>query len=56
MFDLKTGQYTVLSETTRSGCWVNILPAGGLILMPESTAGCICGYPLQTSIAVTPRQ
>ncbi len=55
MFDLQTGQYTVLSQTTRSGCWVNILPAGGLVLVPESTAGCICGYPLQTSVALTPR-
>jgi len=55
MFDLQTGQYTVLSQATRSGCWVNILPTGGLVLIPESTAGCICGYPLQTSLAVTPR-
>lgn len=54
MFDLQTGQYTVLSQATRSGCWVNILPAGGLILIPESTAGCICGYPLQTSLALSP--
>jgi len=56
MFDLKTGDYTVLSQTTRPGCWVNILPVGGLILIPESTAGCICGYPLQTSVAFVPRQ
>jgi outer membrane protein assembly factor BamB len=55
MFDLKTGQYAVLSEATRSGCWINILPAGGLILIPEFSAGCICGYPLQASLALTPR-
>jgi hypothetical protein len=55
MFDLQSGQHTVLSESTRSGCWINILPAGGLILIPESSAGCICGYLLQTSLALAPR-
>ncbi len=55
MFDLKTGAHTVLSTTTRSGCWINIIPAGGLILIPEASAGCTCGYPIQTSLALAPR-
>ena len=28
MFDLRTGQHTVLSTTTRPGCWINIIPVG----------------------------
>ena len=55
MFDLASGEHTVLSTATRPGCWVNILPAGGLILMPEASAGCTCGYAIQTSIALAPR-
>jgi len=51
MFDLKTGEHTDLTAVIRPGCWVNIIPAGGLVLVPEAASGCICGYPLQTSIA-----
>jgi hypothetical protein len=54
MFDLATGEHTDLTTVVRPGCWVNILPAGGLVLVPEAAAGCICGYPLQTSIAFLP--
>jgi hypothetical protein len=56
MYDLRTGAPTALSTTTRPGCWINIIPAGGLILMPEASAGCTCGYALQTSVAFIPRQ
>lgn len=54
MFDLATGQHTDLTTVVRPGCWVNIIPAGGLVLVPEAASGCICGYPLQTSIAFLP--
>ncbi len=55
MFDLKTGQSSPLTKVTRPGCWINVLPAGGLILIPEASAGCTCGYSIQTSIALIPR-
>ncbi|MBM4030750.1 MAG: hypothetical protein FJ291_03090 [Planctomycetes bacterium] len=55
MFDLKTGEHTDLATVVRPGCWVNIIPAGGLVLVPEAASGCICGYPLQTSIAFLPQ-
>ncbi|MDY0168288.1 MAG: PQQ-binding-like beta-propeller repeat protein [Thermoguttaceae bacterium] len=54
MFDLQTGEHTDLTTVVRPGCWINIIPAGGLVLVPEAAAGCICGYPLQTSIAFLP--
>lgn len=28
----------------RPGCWINALPVGGLVLLPDATAGCICSY------------
>jgi outer membrane protein assembly factor BamB len=55
MFDLKTGDYTALTHVARPGCWINILPAGGLVLIPEASSGCTCYYSIQTSLAVTPR-
>ncbi|MGI6414863.1 MAG: PQQ-binding-like beta-propeller repeat protein [Thermoguttaceae bacterium] len=55
MFDLKTGEYTDLTTIIRPGCWINTLPAGGLVMIPEFSAGCICGYPLQTSVALLPQ-
>ena len=31
-----------------------VLLAGGLILMAEASSGCLCGYSLQTSLALVP--
>jgi outer membrane protein assembly factor BamB len=56
MYDLgPNGGAQPLSRTTRPGCWINIIPAGGLVLVPEASSGCTCGFPLQTSIAFVPR-
>ncbi len=40
---------------TRPGCWINIIPAGGMVLIPEASAGCVCDFSLQTSMAFRPR-
>ena len=54
MFDAQTGDYLDLTKAARPGCWINVLPAGGLILMAEASSGCLCGYSLQTSLALVP--
>ncbi|MFC1792650.1 PQQ-binding-like beta-propeller repeat protein [Planctomycetota bacterium] len=52
MYDLgPDGGPQRLTAVTRPGCWVNIIPAGGLVLIPESSSGCTCGFALQTSLA-----
>ena len=28
----------------RPGCWINALPTGGLVLIPDASAGCSCSY------------
>ena len=28
----------------RPGCWINAIPAGGVVLVPDATAGCQCSY------------
>ena len=43
-----------MNNATRPGCWINIIPAGGLVLIPEASSGCTCGYSIQTSIAYRP--
>jgi len=36
----------------RPSCWVNMIPAGGLLLMPEGASSCTCPYNFQTSLAM----
>jgi len=55
MYDLgPDGGPQRLTAVTRPGCWINIIPAGGLVLIPENSSGCTCGYALQTSLAFVP--
>ncbi|MBI4324485.1 MAG: PQQ-binding-like beta-propeller repeat protein [Chloroflexi bacterium] len=46
-------RFTSLAPS-RPGCWINIIPANGLVLIPEASAGCVCHYPIQTSMAFSP--
>ena len=39
---------------SRPGCWINMLPANGRLLIPEGSASCVCAYSLQTSIGFVP--
>lgn len=45
--------FTKLSPS-RPSCWINIIPAGGRLLIPEGSASCVCSYSLQTSMAFVP--
>ena len=55
MMDIETGQRTELLGV-RSGCWLGLIPAGGMLLAPESGSGCSCRHALQTSVAYIPKQ
>ena len=56
MYDLgPNGGPRPLNKVSRPGCWINIIPACGLVLIPESSSGCTCGFPLQTSMAYIPK-
>jgi outer membrane protein assembly factor BamB len=56
MFDLKTNTYEKVTTATRPGCWINMIPAGGLLLIPEASSGCTCNFAVQTSLAFLPRK
>ncbi len=45
----KAGKSNPLNKVSRPGCWINIIPAGGLVLVPEASSGCSCNHPIQTS-------
>ena len=38
----------------RPGCWVNAIPAGGLVLMADGASWCRCSYLHQATIALQP--
>ena len=38
----------------RPGCYINIVPAGGIVLIPDSSSSCSCSYFNQCWIALQP--
>jgi len=55
MRDLEPGSAVrKINRVTRPGCWINMIPAGGLLLIPEASSGCTCSFPLQASMAYRP--
>ena len=38
----------------RPGCWINAIPAGGMVLVPDGSAGCRCSYQNKTWLALRP--
>jgi hypothetical protein len=54
LFDLASNQIRKVTTETRPGCWINLIPAGGLLLAPEASSGCTCNFSVQTSLALIP--
>ncbi|MBN1853587.1 MAG: PQQ-binding-like beta-propeller repeat protein [Pirellulales bacterium] len=55
LYDLRpNGGPRQMNQVTRPGCFINIIPAGGLVLIPEASSGCTCDYPMQMSLAYAP--
>ncbi len=40
----------------RLGCWINAITAGGLVMIPEAAAGCVCQFSLASTIVLEPRE
>ncbi|MHB8901056.1 MAG: outer membrane protein assembly factor BamB family protein, partial [Thermoguttaceae bacterium] len=53
-YDLNRDDGTMHFGAQRPGCWINFLPAGGLVLMPEASAGCMCPFANMCSVAFQP--
>ena len=54
MQNLDKNDQIKITSSTRAGCWINIIPAGGMVLIPEGSSGCTCAYSLQTSMGFIP--
>ena len=54
MYKLPGGSPIRMTNETRPGCWINMIPAGGLLVIPEASSGCTCDYSIQTSMAFMP--
>ena len=53
-FDLEKNEKTEDFGGIRPGCWINVIPAGGLVFAPDASAGCTCSYLNQSWIALQP--
>ena len=51
----KGGNGQPLCSTMRTGCYISVIPAGGVIMLPAFSAGCTCPHTIQTTIAWLPR-
>ncbi len=54
--DLLSGKGTVNYGGIRPGCWINTIPASGLLLVPEASNRCVCSYLIKATIALQPMQ
>jgi len=53
-YDLVADAGTMHFGGQRPGCWVNAVPAAGLLLVPEASVGCMCAFPNMCSVALAP--
>jgi outer membrane protein assembly factor BamB len=51
-FDLSREEGTENYGGVRPGCWINAIPAGGLVLVPDASSGCRCSYLNRASLAL----
>jgi outer membrane protein assembly factor BamB len=54
--DLQGNPQTVNYGGIRPGCWVNAIPAGGLVLLADAASWCTCSYLNQATIALKPAE
>jgi outer membrane protein assembly factor BamB len=58
MYELDAGPQsgTPVTQVTRPGCWINMIAADSLLLIPEGSSGCSCAFSIQTSLGLAPVQ
>lgn len=55
-YDLDGDFGTMHFGAQRPGCWINFIPAAGLLLMPEASSGCMCPFPNVCTVVFQPRK
>jgi len=58
-----TGYYDLYADSGvshfaghRTGCWVNVIPGNGLVMIPEASAGCVCQFSIAATVVLEPRE
>ncbi len=55
-YDLLEDSGTCHFSGHRSGCWINAIAAGGLVIIPEASAGCVCPFSITSTVVLQPQQ
>jgi outer membrane protein assembly factor BamB len=55
-YDLVKDFGTVHFGGHRLGCWINCIPANGLVMVPEASSGCMCPFSMQCTLVFKPRK
>ena len=55
-YDLDSDTGTRHFAGQRLGCWLNVIPANGLVMIPEASAGCVCTFSIASTIVMEPRE
>jgi hypothetical protein len=53
--DVATHTSQRISTVIRPGCYISIIPAGGIVMLPAFSSGCTCNFPVQTTITWQPK-
>ena len=53
-YDLINDGGTVHFSSQRTGCWINFIPANGLLSIPEASSGCMCPFANMTTVVFEP--
>lgn len=51
-FNFQGKQETENFGGVRPGCWINAIPAGGIVMVPDASSGCRCSYLNKTWFAL----
>jgi len=51
-YDLNGEKRTQSFGGVRPGCWINTIPVGGIVLVPDASAGCTCSYQTRAWLAL----
>lgn len=55
-YDRETDSGTEHFAGHRLGCWINTIPANGLVMIPEASAGCVCLFSIASTVVFEPRE
>ncbi|MEN6346248.1 MAG: PQQ-binding-like beta-propeller repeat protein [Armatimonadia bacterium] len=55
-YDLASERGTEHFAGQRPGCWINMIPANGLVVVPEASSGCLCLFSIHCTTVLAPRK